>query len=189
MTTLTMRRKVAPPGSSIKADRAGTFRAYPSTFTRQPDSYGDVVHRNAFDATLLRWRESDNVIPGLYGHRMDDPAMFVAGADDYGTDDTGWWVSGKFDLDNPVAAQVHRLVLSKRLNQLSFAFVTVAEGPVTLGDGTKANELRAVNVHEFSFVPVGANQTTFVESVKMARDVRQVRMAELELRLRLAGSS
>lgn len=185
MPTLTMRHKVAPPGS-VKADRAGIFRAYPSTFTREPDSYGDVVHRHAFDATLLRWRNSGNVIPGLYGHRTDDPAMFVAGADDYGTDDTGWWVSGKFDLDNPVAEQVHRLVLSKRLTQLSFAFTTQDEGPVTLGDGTKANELRAVSVHEFSFVPVGANQTTFVESVKTARDVRQIRMAELELRLRLA---
>lgn len=185
MSTQTLRRKVAPPGS-IKADRAGTFRAYPSTFVREPDSYGDVVHRNAFDATLQRWRESGNVIPGLYGHRMDDPAMFVAGADDYGTDATGWWVSGKFDLDNPVAEQVHRLVLSKRLTQLSFAFTTQEEGPVTLGDGTKANELRAVNVHEFSFVPVGANPTTFVESVKAARDIRQVRLADLELRLRLA---
>lgn len=53
-------------------------------------------------------------------------------------------------------------------------------------DGTKANELRAVNVHEFSFVPVGANPTTFVESVKTARDIRQIRMADMELRLRLA---
>lgn len=95
-------------------------------------------------------------------------------------------MSGKFDLDNPVAEQVHRLVLSKRLTQLSFAFTTQDEGPVTLGDGTKANELRAVNVHEFSFVPVGANPTTFVESVKTARDVRQIRMADLALRLRLA---
>jgi HK97 family phage prohead protease len=185
MTTLTIRHKVAPPGS-VKADQAGRFKAYPSTFTRVPDSYGDVIHRNAFDATLQRWRESGNTIPGLFGHRMDDPQMFVAGADDYGTDATGWWVEGKFDLDTDMGAQVHKLVLSKRLTQLSFAFTTQAEGQVTLDDGTKANELRAVDVHEFSFVPLGANPTTFVESVKTTRDLRQVATADLELRLRLA---
>lgn len=146
----------------------GEFIVYPSTFTREPDCYGDVVARGAFDETIAAWKASGNVLPGLYGHRMDDPDYFVAEAVDMGTDEHGWWVKGRFDLDNPKARQVHRLVKTKRLTQLSFAFDVLDEGRVTLDDGTVANELRKVKVYEFSFVPVGANQDTSVLDVKDA---------------------
>lgn len=146
----------------------GEFIVYPSTFTREPDCYGDVVARGAFDETIAAWKASGNVLPGLYGHRMDDPDYFVAEAVDMGTDEHGWWVRGRFDLDNPKARQVHRLVKSRRLTQLSFAFDVLDEGRVTLDDGTVANELRRLKVYEFSFVPVGANQDTSVLDVKDA---------------------
>lgn len=180
-----MLRKVSPP-RSIKTDAGGHFKAYPSTFTRTPDSYGDVIHRNAFDATLDRWRASGNTIPGLFGHHMDNPAMFVASATDFGTDDTGWWVEGTFDLDTEMGAQVHRLVKDRRITQLSFAFDAIDQAPVTLADGTKANELRQVEVYEFSFVAIGANQTTFVESVKTPTQWAPQDALDLRLRLALA---
>lgn len=148
----------------------GEFIAYPSTFIREPDSYGDVVAKGAFDDTLAEWSASGLTLPVLYGHRMDDPEYFVAGASEMGTDDHGWWVRGKFDLDNPKAAQTYRLVKGKRLAQLSFAFDVLEEGLVTLDDGRKANELRRVKVYEASFVPIGANQDTSVLAVKSATD-------------------
>lgn len=144
----------------------GEFLVYPSTFTRTPDSYGDVVAKGAFTDTLAQWKASGNTMPGLYGHRMDDPDFFVAGAIDTGEDDHGWWVKGAFDMESPKGAQVHRLVKGRRLNQLSFAYDVVDEAGVQLDDGQKANELRKVNVYEFSFVPVGANSDTSVVAVK-----------------------
>lgn len=149
----------------------GQFLVYPSTFTRHPDSYGDVVAKTAFDDTIKSWKESGNVLPGLYGHRMDDPDYFVAEAIDQGVDDHGWWVKGQFDMDSPKAAQVYRLVKGKRLSQLSFAFDVLDEGTVELDDGTTANELRKLKVYEFSFVPVGANQDTSIVAVKSAADM------------------
>lgn len=148
----------------------GEFLVYPSTFTRTPDSYGDVVAKGAFTDTLADWKASGNTLPGLYGHRMDDPDFFVAGAIDSGEDDHGWWVKGAFDMESPKGAQVYRLVKGRRLNQLSFAYDVADEGAVKLDDGTKANELRKLNVYEFSFVPVGANQDTSVVAVKAAAD-------------------
>lgn len=148
----------------------GEFLVYPSTFTRTPDSYGDVVAKGAFVEDIEAWAASGNVLPGLYGHRMDDPDYFVAGAVEMGEDEHGWWVKGAFDLESPKGAQVYRLVKGRRLSQLSFAYDVLDEALVELEDGTKANELRKLKVYEFSFVPVGANQDTSVVAVKALAD-------------------
>jgi HK97 family phage prohead protease len=148
----------------------GQFIVYPSTFIKEPDSYGDIVAKGAFLEDIAAWKESGNVLPGLYGHRMDDPDYFVAGALDMGEDDHGWWVKGEFDLDSPKGPQVYRLVKGRRLNQLSFAYDTLDEKSVTLEDGRKANELQRLKVYEFSFVPIGANQDTSVVAVKALAD-------------------
>lgn len=146
--------------------KEGEFLVYPSTFTRTPDFYGDVVAPGAFANSIKAWQESGNVLPGLYGHRVDDPDFYVASALEMGEDEHGWWVKGVFDMDSPKGPQVYRLVKGKRLSQLSFAFDVVDEGRVKLEDGTEANELRELKVYEFSFVPVGANQDTSVVAIK-----------------------
>ncbi|WP_156759994.1 HK97 family phage prohead protease [Microbacterium karelineae] len=148
----------------------GQFLVYPSTFTRTPDSYGDVVAPGAFADDIAKRKESGAVLSGLYGHRMDDPHLNVASAIDEGEDDHGWWVKGEFDLDEPTAAKVYRLVKSGRIRELSFAFDVLDEGQVTLEDGTKANELRKLEAFEFSFVPVGANRDTSIVAVKALAD-------------------
>ena len=146
----------------------GEFLVYPSTFTRTPDSYGDVVAPGAFTKTIEEWKVSGNTLPGLFGHRMDDPDFYIASATEMGEDEHGWWVRGTFDLDSPKGAQVYRLVKGRRLSQLSFAFDVIDSATVELDDGTKANELREIKVYEFSFVPIGANQDTSVVAVKDA---------------------
>lgn len=148
----------------------GEFIVYPSTFTREPDSYGDVVAKGAFTTGIQQRKDAGVVLPGLFGHRMDDPHMYVASALDEGEDDHGWWVKGVFDLEDSTAAKVYRLVKGKRLRELSFAFNVLDEGQVQLDDGRKANELRDLEVFEFSFVPIGANRDTSVVAVKSAAD-------------------
>lgn len=148
----------------------GQFIVYPSTFIKEPDSYGDIVAKGAFLDDIAEWKESGNTLPGLYGHRMDDPDYFVAGALDMGEDDHGWWVKGEFDLESPKGPQVYRLVKGRRITQLSFAYDTLEEGAVQLEDGRKANELRKLKTYEFSFVPIGANQDTSVVAVKALAD-------------------
>ena len=157
----------AGPDSGLKE---GQFMVYPSTFIREPDSYGDIVKAGAFAETLAEWQESGRKMPGLYGHRMDDPDFFVASADEMGEDEHGWWVKGTFDMDSPKAERVYKLVKSGRVAQMSFAYDVLDEGTVELEDGRKANELRKLKVFEFSFVPVGANQDTSVVAVKTPGD-------------------
>ena len=144
----------------------GEFLVYPSTFTRTADAYGDVVAKGAFLDDIKAWKDSGNTMPGLYGHRMDDPDFFVAGASDMGEDEHGWWVKGSFDMESPKGAQVYRLVKGRRLNQLSFAYDVLESGKAEDDQGEAVNELRKLKVYEFSFVPIGANQDTSVVAVK-----------------------
>jgi HK97 family phage prohead protease len=148
----------------------GEFIVYPSTFTREPDAYGDVVAKGAFLDDIEAWKASGNVMPGLYGHRMDDPDFFVAGAQEMGEDEHGWWVKGSFDFDSPKGQHVYNLVKGRRLSQLSFAYDVLEEGKTDVGDGKTANELRKLKVYEFSFVMIGANQDTSVVAVKAITD-------------------
>lgn len=148
----------------------GEFIVYPSTFTKTPDSYGDIVAPGAFVDTIAEWKESGLKLPGLFGHRLDDPDFFVAWAIDMGEDEHGWWVKGVFDLESPKGPQVYRLAKGGRLSQLSFAFDVLDSAPVELEGGVKANELRKLKVYEFSFVPIGANQDTSIVAIKAIAD-------------------
>lgn len=161
----------------------GEFLVYPSTFIKQPDAYGDVVAPGAFTNTIKKWKDAGLTMPGLFGHRLDDPDFYVASALDMGEDEHGWWVKGEFDMESPKGPHVYRLVKGKRLNQLSFAYDTLSEGAIELEDGQKANELREVDVFEFSFVPIGANQDTGVAAVKSATDALNAYIARKEGRV------
>lgn len=146
----------------------GEFIAYPSTFTRTPDDYGDVVAKGAFADTIKDWKASGKTLPVMYMHNMDNPEYNIGGVEDMGEDDHGWWIKAQLDMDNPVARQVYKLVKAGRLSQLSFAFDVLDAAPVKLADGTKARELRKVKVYEASIVPVGANQDTSIVAMKAA---------------------
>ena len=148
----------------------GEFLVYPSTFTKTPDSYGDIVLPGAFAETIAEWKASGNVLPGLYGHRLDDPDYFVAGAIDMGEDEHGWWVKGAFDMESPKGPQVYRLVKGKRISQLSFAYDVLEGGFATNEEDGDVYELRKLKVYEFSFVPIGANQDTSIVAVKALAD-------------------
>lgn len=156
--------------TSFKTDglQEGEFIAYPSTFTRTPDDYGDVVAKGAFTDTIKDWKQSGKVLPVMYMHKMDDPNYNIGAVEDMGEDDHGWWIRAKLDDDNPIAQRVHELIKAGRLSQMSFAFDVLDAAPVKIEDGTEARELRKVKVYEASVVPVGANQDTSIEAIKSA---------------------
>lgn len=168
----------------------GEFIVYPSTFTKEPDSYGDVIAQGAFVDSIETWKDSGDVMPGMYLH---DPNQIVAEAIDMGEDEHGWWVKGKFD-DDPEAQRIYKWLKGRRLSSLSFGYQTLEEGKVELPDGKSANELRKVHALEFSFLPKGfaANPDTSVVAVKrLAESVKQgVEMSDEQIEsLREASSA
>lgn len=149
-------------------DDGGHIVAYAATFDREPDSYGDVIAPGAFKNTLEEWKASGNVIPLLFGHRTDDPAMNIGGVDSIEEDERGLRIEATFDKDSETAQYVRRLVLEKRLSKLSFAYDVLDEGTITLDDGRKANELREIKLFEVSLVPIPANGHAEVVEAKAA---------------------
>lgn len=159
---------------SVKGDKTGQtlqegqFSAYASTWTRTPDCYGDVVRKGAFADTLREWKASGDSIPILYGHNESDPDYNIGYVTDAVEDDHGLLVTGQLDTDtNPKAMQVYKLLKGHRLNQMSFGYETLDQGPADSPCG-QCNELRAVKLLEVSIVPRGANPDTSIESVKNA---------------------
>ncbi|QHO91930.1 HK97 family phage prohead protease [Actinomyces sp. 432] len=142
------------------------FTGYASTFTREPDSYGDVVKKGAFAKTLKEWEESGRPIPVLWGHRMDDPDYFIGDLRSAMEDDHGLKVDARLYPDAPKAQRVRDLLRAGAVAQMSFAFDIRDSGTIQLSDGSEARELRDLKLYEVSVVPVGANQDTSIEDVK-----------------------
>ena len=139
----------------------GQFIAYASVFGGPPDSYGDIVDPGAFSASLKSWEEKGDPIPLLWGHDFVDPFSNIGHVVKAEEDDHGLKVTGEFDMENPTAQQVYRLVKGRRTTDLSFAYdITDAEPK---DDGY---HLKALDIYEVSIVPIGANRLTDVVAVK-----------------------
>lgn len=160
---LTKSFKVAPAESGVSS-----FTGYASTWTRTPDSYGDVVAKGAFTESLEEWKQSGKVIPVLWLHDQYDPASYVAKVVDIIEDDHGLKVTGEF-FDDEVSRKVHQLVKERMVNEMSFAFDIADSAMVTEG-GREVRELRKVNLYECSIVPQGANSDTSIDTVKGIQD-------------------
>ena len=155
----------------VKADH-GTISGYASTWTREPDSYGDIVAKGAFAENIAQIKEEGRVLPFLFNHKADDLSAYIGTVMELKEDDHGLYFEGTFD-DTPEGQRARELALDGRLCKFSFAYDVLEAGEVTLEDGRKANELRKLNIHEVSLVMYPANPDTSVVSVKAGRRNRK----------------
>ena len=156
----------------IKADNLGAIVGYASTWTREPDSYGDVVAKGAFAECIARLKEEGRNIPLLWNHDAMDLKAFIGTVTDLTEDDHGLKFEADFD-GTEEAQRARQLAQDGRLCKFSFAYDVLDAGEVELEDGRKANELRKLNIHEVSLVMYPANADTSVVSVKAGRRNRK----------------
>lgn len=145
----------------------GQFIAYASVFGGPPDSYGDIVDKGAFAKSIAKWESSGDPIPLLWGHDFADPFSNLGHIVEANEDDHGLKVLGEFDLENPTAKQVYRLVKGRRATDLSFAY-DIIDADFDEDDDTF--HLKELDVFEVSIVPIGANRNTDVVAVKHLAD-------------------
>ena len=180
-----MKFKSAVISAQMPAD--GTVEGYASTFDRTPDSYGDVVAKGAFERTLGEWGAKEYPIPLLYGHNTDDPEYNIGRVVDAHEDEHGLYVRAEFDADNPKAQYVRKLAAEGRLYQFSFAYAIRDAADVELEDGTRAYELRDLDIFEVSLVQIPANQHAVVTGIKSGRRNSKADADELRHVRSLAG--
>jgi HK97 family phage prohead protease len=151
----------------VKADN-GSITGYASTWTREPDSYGDIVAKGAFAEHIAQIKEEGRVLPFLFNHGSDNLQNYIGTVTNLEEDDHGLKFDAVFD-DTPEAQKARKLSMDGRLAKFSFAYDVLDAGEVELEDGRKANELRKLNIHEVSLVLYPANPDTSVVSVKSGR--------------------
>ena len=152
----------------IKSDEdAGKISGYFSTYDRIPDSYGDVIAKGAFTETIQKRKESGHPFPLCWNHDLNQIIGSID-PEDIIDDDNGPHMDASF-FNGPLAQEKREIVKSGVVYQFSFAYEILDAGPVTLEDGTKANELRKLELFEVSIVPVPANPRAEVTDIKAGR--------------------
>ena len=149
------------------ADDTGTISGYFSTYDRIPDSYGDVIAKGAFTETIQKRKESGHPFPLCWNHDLNQIVGSID-PEDIIDDDHGPHMDASF-FNGPLAQEKREIVKSGVVYQFSFAYEILDAGPVTLEDGTKANELRKLELFEVSIVPVPANPRAEVTDIKAGR--------------------
>ena len=151
----------------VKADH-GKIIGYASTWTREPDSYGDVVAKGAFAEHIEQIKAEGRVLPFLFNHDSWNLNNYIGTVVDLEEDDHGLKFEATFD-DTAEGQRARELVMDGRLAKFSFAYDVMEAGEITLEDGRHANELRKLRIHEVSLVMYPANADTSVVSVKSGR--------------------
>lgn len=144
-------------------EEEGTFTGYASTFTSQPDSYGDVVDKGAFKKTI---KENRNRIKVLWNHDRYEP---IGKPVEMAEDDYGLLVKGKLTLGVQRAREVLALMKDGVINEMSIGYDTIAEK----WEGEKPNRVRhlkELKLFDVSPVTYAANPTAVILDAKAAEN-------------------
>ena len=161
----------------LKADaESGKISGYFSTYDRIPDSYGDIVAPGAFTDSIKAREDSGHPFALCWNHDLD---QIIGKVDSIEDTEKGPLMTASF-FDTPLAQEKRSIVQSGVVYQFSFAYSIEDAKQVTLEDGTKANELRKLDLHEVSIVPIPANPRAEVTEIK-ADDV-EAKDAEPEVK-------
>ena len=151
------------------ADDSGTISGYFSTYDRIPDSYGDIIAPGAFTDTIKKREASGHPFPLCWNHDLD---QIIGKVDTIEDDAKGPLMTASF-FNTPLAQEKRAIVQSGVVYQFSFAYDVKDAEVVELEDGTRANELRKLDLFEVSIVPIPANQNAVVTDIKAGRRNRK----------------
>ena len=153
----------------LKAGENGIVEGYASTWTKTPDSYGDIVIKGAFTETLKKRKATGHPFPLCFNHDFDQiiGAVFEAEEDDYGLK-----IRASF-LNTPAAQEKRELVKEGIVWQFSFAYSVLGAEAPTEEEKKQGivQKLTKLDLYEVSLVPVPANQTAIVTEVKNDEEV------------------
>lgn len=152
--------------SAEEDEGSGQISGYFSTYDRIPDAYGDIVAPGAFTDTIKAREDSGHPFPLCWNHDLNKIIGKVDGIKD--DPEKGPLMTASF-FDTPLAQEKREIVKSGVVYQFSFAYDIREAGEVELEDGTKAYELRKLDLFEVSIVPIPANQNAVMTDIKSGK--------------------
>lgn len=150
-------------------EEAGTFEGYAATFSKKPDSYGDVIDKGAFTKTL---KEAGNRVKILWNHSVLEP---IGKPTELSEDDKGLFIKGKLSLGVQRAREVLSLMKDGVITELSFGYDTLKE---SWQNGIR--HLQEVRLWDTSPVTFAANAEAVIVSVKKATTFTDLPLADRE---------
>ena len=165
----------------------GTFSAVVAVYGNV-DRMGDRIIEGAFDDTLNDWKRKNEPIPLILAHEWNNPFAhigYVMPEHVKSVPGVGLVVEeGHLDVDdNPMAAQVYRLMERKSLAQFSFGYTIPAGGGAKALDG--AFDLKKLNLVEIGPCLRGVNDQTQLLSIKSELEAQERGMSVEERLARL----
>lgn len=143
----------------------GEFIALAAVFGNV-DSYGERVLKGAFTETLAEWSAKGDPIPVIWYHAWTDAFAHIGYVVWARETDEGLLYKGVLDVaDNPLAAQIYRLMKGRRITQQSFGF-DIQDAGWAVENGTEVFEIRKLALFEVGPCLVGVNQATELVDIK-----------------------
>jgi HK97 family phage prohead protease len=136
-------------------EEEGVFTGYAATFSKTPDSYGDVIDSGAFKKTL---KEGGKRIKILWNHHALEP---IGKPTELTEDEKGLLVKGKLSLGVQRAREVLSLMKDGVITEMSIGYNTMKE---TFTDGVR--HLQEVRLWDVSPVTFAANPEAVILGVK-----------------------
>ena len=136
-------------------EEEGIFTGYAATFSKRPDSYGDIIDRGAFTKTL---KERGKKVKILFNHSVMDP---IGRPFEIMEDERGLFVKGKLSLGVQRAREVLSLMKDGVITEMSIGYNVIKE---TWIDGIR--HLPELKLWDASPVVFAANEEAVLLGVK-----------------------
>lgn len=146
----------------FSTSEAGLLSGYASIFDGEPDSYGDVIARGAFAASLRQYKAAGAAPLLLWQH---DPSEPIGVWLELREDQTGLFVSGRLVLDTRRGQEAYALLKAGALNGLSIGYRAKSHERRPGG----GRLLKEIDLIEISLVSIPAASAARITSVKSAR--------------------
>jgi len=149
-------------------EEEGIIEGYGSTFSKTPDSYGDIVDEGAFTKTI---KDNSGNIVSLFNHYINDPI----GKPDLSVDKKGLYA--KIKIVRGVQKAEETLLLAKAgvITQMSIGYNTIKE---SWEKGIR--HLQEVRLFDVSPVVFAANPEAVIVGVKAATAFTDLPLADRE---------
>lgn len=138
-------------------EEEGTFTGYAATFSKHPDSYGDIIDPGAFKKTI---KEMGKRIKVLWSHNIFEP---IGKPTEISEDDTGLLFKAKLSLGVQRARETLSLMKDGVITEMSIGYNPVKEKVI---EGIR--HLTEIKLYDISPVTFAANPEAIVLGVKAA---------------------
>jgi uncharacterized protein len=182
--------RFAPPLETrfVGQDAAhGVITGYASIFVGQPgggpDSFGDVIARSAFKATIAAHAAAGTMPVMLWSH---DPSRPVGRYTEIREDERGLFVRGQLNLQTQAGREAFEHLKARDIGGLSIGFQIAENGFQHQADGSRL--LTAIDLFEISLVAMPAARVARVTEIKSIGSRQELVDALREVGLPLAAA-